>query len=209
MAVLPILALSRRARGFGARDARLSRYSSTPVALDRPVRRPDVERHRPSSCGSQEEAMSADQGISAEAIGKLRAAVRGGLIGRDHEGYEEARRVYNAMIARHPAVIVQAEDAADVIASVRFAGEHQLPLAGRGPQRPGIRHLRRRRRYRSRGDAQRARGSEAGYRAGRRRRRAGGARPRGARLRLGHARRTHLDDRCGGGSPSAVASAPI
>lgn len=76
--------------------------------------------------------MSADQGISAEAIGKLRAAVRGGLIGRDHEGYEEARRVYNAMIARHPAVIVQAEDAADVIASVRFAGEHQLPLAVRG-----------------------------------------------------------------------------
>ncbi len=76
--------------------------------------------------------MSANQAISAEAVGKLRAAVRGRLIDRDHEGYEEARRVYNAMIDRHPAVIVQAEDAADVLASVRFAAEHRLPLAVRG-----------------------------------------------------------------------------
>ena len=76
--------------------------------------------------------MSAQPVISAQAIGKLRAAVRGSIIDRDHQDYDRARRVYNAMIDRYPGVIVQAEDALDVVASVRFAAEHQLPLAVRG-----------------------------------------------------------------------------
>lgn len=76
--------------------------------------------------------MSAQLAISAQAIGKLRAAVRGPILDRDHPDYDQARRVYNAMIDRYPTLIVQAEDGLDVIASVRFAAEHQLPLAVRG-----------------------------------------------------------------------------
>jgi FAD/FMN-containing dehydrogenase len=65
-------------------------------------------------------------------IDELREQVRGEVIGPGDEGYEEARRVYNAMIDRRPAVVVRAVNAGDVIASVNFARENQLDLALRG-----------------------------------------------------------------------------
>jgi FAD/FMN-containing dehydrogenase len=65
-------------------------------------------------------------------IDELREQVRGEVIGPSDEGYEEARRVYNAMIDRRPAVVVRAVNAGDVIASVNFARENQLDLALRG-----------------------------------------------------------------------------
>jgi FAD/FMN-containing dehydrogenase len=43
--------------------------------------------------------------------------------------YHDARQVFNAMIDRHPALIARCVGAADVIACVRFAGEHDLPLS--------------------------------------------------------------------------------
>src|SRR4029450_4546445 len=46
--------------------------------------------------------------------------------------YEEARKVYNGMIDRRPAIIVRCVNVADVIASVNFARKQKLPLAGRG-----------------------------------------------------------------------------
>jgi len=64
--------------------------------------------------------------------GPLREQVRGEVIERSDEGYDQARRVYNAMIDRHPAVIVRAVNAGDVMAAVRFAAENGLPVAIRG-----------------------------------------------------------------------------
>ena len=46
--------------------------------------------------------------------------------------YEQARRVWNAAVDRHPALIVRARKVADVIAAVDFARTHELPLAVRG-----------------------------------------------------------------------------
>src|SRR3954447_14405609 len=61
----------------------------------------------------------------------LEGHVRGQLIEPDDPGYEEARRVYNAMIDRRPTLIVRAADVADVIAVVNFAREAGAPLAVR------------------------------------------------------------------------------
>ena len=56
----------------------------------------------------------------------------GELITPDHPSYDAARRVWNGMIDRFPAVIARCANAADVAAAVRYAGEHDLPLAVRG-----------------------------------------------------------------------------
>src|SRR5713101_5498511 len=56
----------------------------------------------------------------------LRARVRGQLLLPVDEGYDAARKIYNAMIDRHPAMILRCAGAADVNAAVSFAQEHNL-----------------------------------------------------------------------------------
>ena len=65
-------------------------------------------------------------------LAAYRARLRGGLIERGDAGYDDARRVYNAMIDKRPRLIARCADVADVIASVQFAREHGLLLAVRG-----------------------------------------------------------------------------
>ena len=62
----------------------------------------------------------------------LRASVRGEVIGPNDEGYDDARRVFNAMIDRRPALVVRCEGTADVVAAVNLARENELDLAIRG-----------------------------------------------------------------------------
>jgi FAD/FMN-containing dehydrogenase len=62
----------------------------------------------------------------------LKGSLRGELIQPGDEGYEDARKVYNGMIDRHPALIARCADVADVIAAVNFAREHNLLVSIRG-----------------------------------------------------------------------------
>lgn len=65
-------------------------------------------------------------------FGELAAITRGPVVLPGHADYDQARAVYNAMIDRHPAAVLQCRDVADVIAGVRFAADHGIELAVRG-----------------------------------------------------------------------------
>jgi FAD/FMN-containing dehydrogenase len=57
---------------------------------------------------------------------------RGALIRPADEGYEQARRVWNGMIDRRPALICRCAGADDVRVAIELARERQLPVAVRG-----------------------------------------------------------------------------
>lgn len=60
------------------------------------------------------------------------SSLRGRLVQTGDEDYDQARKVYNAMIDKRPALIAQCADVADVIQSVNFARDNHLLLAVRG-----------------------------------------------------------------------------
>lgn len=70
--------------------------------------------------------------LSEASIQELSATLRGRLLLPADEGYDEARKIWNAMIDRRPAVIARCAGAADVIQAIRFARENNLVLAVRG-----------------------------------------------------------------------------
>jgi FAD/FMN-containing dehydrogenase len=70
--------------------------------------------------------------MSETQIEELRAKLRGELITPGDAAYETARKVYNGMIDRRPALIAKCADVADVIAAVNFARDEKLLLAVRG-----------------------------------------------------------------------------
>jgi len=63
---------------------------------------------------------------------KLRGTIKGSVLVPDDPGYEEARQIWNAMIDRRPAVIVQCAQADDVPPVIRFARKNGLELSIRG-----------------------------------------------------------------------------
>ena len=76
---------------------------------------------------------------SGEDISLERAAVRdlaeslsGELYLPQQAGYDSARKVWNGMIDKHPALIAQCRTTNDVANAVRFAGERNLLLAVKG-----------------------------------------------------------------------------
>ena len=56
----------------------------------------------------------------------------GALYRPGDDGYEDARRVFNGMIDRHPGVIAQCRGTADVVAAVNVARNSGLEIAVRG-----------------------------------------------------------------------------
>jgi FAD/FMN-containing dehydrogenase len=70
--------------------------------------------------------------INEHALHKFRQSLRGQSFSPSDGGYDEARTIPNAMIDRRPAIIARCAGAADVIACVCFAREHDLLVSVRG-----------------------------------------------------------------------------
>ena len=65
-------------------------------------------------------------------VEELRSSVTGTVIGPDDPDYGEARKVWNADIDRHPAVIVRCSSPEDVAAAIASARANGLEIAVRG-----------------------------------------------------------------------------
>ncbi|MBA3868297.1 MAG: FAD-binding oxidoreductase [Anaerolineae bacterium] len=70
--------------------------------------------------------------IDQNVVQSFQSSLKGQLIRPEDDTYDEARKLYNAMIDKRPALIAQCADVADVIQSVNFAREQHLLLAVRG-----------------------------------------------------------------------------
>src|SRR3954469_11587888 len=88
-----------------------------------------LEKHL-GNCNSL--ARFGEVAMDIDGIGRLAQGFRGDLIGQEHAAYEEARKLYNAMIDKRPALIARCADIADVIAAVNFGRDSNLAIAIRG-----------------------------------------------------------------------------
>ena len=74
------------------------------------------------------------------ALSSFRETFGGEIVLPDDSGYDQARRVWNGMVDRRPAVIVRPMGVDDVVAAIRFGREEDLPIAVRcgGHSIPGL-----------------------------------------------------------------------
>lgn len=67
--------------------------------------------------------------VDGAAVEEFRQSIRGPVFAPGDDGYDDARKIWNAMIDRHPALIVRCTGVADVIDSVKFARKHDVRLS--------------------------------------------------------------------------------
>jgi FAD/FMN-containing dehydrogenase len=70
--------------------------------------------------------------LTSKAREELKGLIKGSILVPDDPCYEEARQIWNAMVDRRPAVIVQCAQADDVPPVIRFARKNGLELSIRG-----------------------------------------------------------------------------
>ena len=70
--------------------------------------------------------------ITPEAFQSFKSGFRGPVLTPDDAAYDESRRIWNAMIDRHPGLIARCTGTADVVQAVRFANQHRLLVSVRG-----------------------------------------------------------------------------
>jgi len=71
---------------------------------------------------------------------ELRRSFAGEIVTPDAAGYDDARRVWNAMFDRRPAIVVRPSTADDVVTAVRFGRELDLEIAIRGGGHSAVGH---------------------------------------------------------------------
>jgi FAD/FMN-containing dehydrogenase len=88
-----------------------------------------------------------DEQLRLRIAEELAGNFKGDIIGPDHASYQEKRQVWNAMIDRHPGLILRCTSTEDVVAAVNVARAHDLPpsircgghnVAGKGMSDGGL-----------------------------------------------------------------------
>src|SRR5688500_9499494 len=69
--------------------------------------------------------------LDAATVEAFAADLAGDLLGPGDAGYDQARRVWNGMIDRHPALIARCASTDDVARTVDFARTHDIVMSVR------------------------------------------------------------------------------
>src|SRR6516162_10002232 len=70
--------------------------------------------------------------LSSKTLESFAGQFRGALVRENDADYEQARRVWNGLIDKRPAMVARCSGVADVVAAINFARGHNLVLAVRG-----------------------------------------------------------------------------
>ena len=70
--------------------------------------------------------------INMSKIEAFKFSLRGDVLSPNDKGYEDARKVWNGMIDKKPAIIARCKGTADVISAVNFARDNHLHFSVRG-----------------------------------------------------------------------------
>jgi FAD/FMN-containing dehydrogenase len=70
--------------------------------------------------------------LPEDALDKLKSLIQGDVLLPTDSEYDDARKIWNGMIDKCPALIVRCTGSADVIDAVKFAREHNLLVSVRG-----------------------------------------------------------------------------
>ncbi|MHA1938964.1 MAG: FAD-binding oxidoreductase, partial [Candidatus Thorarchaeota archaeon] len=77
--------------------------------------------------------LSGDETFRADdAVEDLKLQIRGDVLLPSDADYDQARKIWNGMIDKRPALIVRCTGTADVIDAVKFAREHNILVSVRG-----------------------------------------------------------------------------
>jgi FAD/FMN-containing dehydrogenase len=77
-------------------------------------------------------SIATEAAVGNEELQAFAMQVRGRVLVPDHPDYDDARRIWNGLIDRRPALIVECSGAADVVDALNFAREHDLLVSIRG-----------------------------------------------------------------------------
>ena len=76
--------------------------------------------------------MGTNTPLTAETVDAFKGSLGGALLGPSDAGYEDARKIWNGMIDKRPALIARCTGVADVMQAIQFARTHNLLVAVRG-----------------------------------------------------------------------------
>jgi FAD/FMN-containing dehydrogenase len=70
--------------------------------------------------------------LAEDAVENLKGQIQGDVLLSSDDEYDQARKIWNGMIDKHPALIVRCTGPADVIDAVKFARKHNILVSVRG-----------------------------------------------------------------------------
>lgn len=118
---LPVRQLRHRSVRSSARPPR---PGGDDVPRDGNDGRPDAGSEGGATMTERESTATAGAPIGDAAVASFRAGLRGHLLRPADDGYDAARKLWNGMVDRRPALIARCAGAADVVRAVNFARDH-------------------------------------------------------------------------------------